>query len=60
MVKIRVCTFCGNQIQPGQGMIYVKNDGSVWSFCNKKCRVFKIKYNKNPRKIRWTKFYGQK
>lgn len=60
MVKVRVCSFCGSTIQPGQGITYVKNDGTVMNFCSKKCRVFRIEYKKNPRKIRWTKFYGQK
>ena len=49
MVKVRVCNFCGKQIQPGQGMIYAKNDGSVLNFCTKKCRVYRIKYKKNPK-----------
>lgn len=58
MVKVRVCSFCGYAIQPGEGITYVKNDGTIYNFCSKKCRFAKIKYKKNPRKTRWTKAYG--
>ncbi|OLS13407.1 MAG: large subunit ribosomal protein L24e [Promethearchaeota archaeon CR_4] len=59
MVKSRNCDFCGKPIQPGKGTIYVKNDGIVWNFCTRRCRVLKIRYKKNPRKAPWTKFYKQ-
>jgi len=59
MVKIRTCSFCGYDILPGEGITYVKNDGTIMNFCTKKCRLNRIKYKKNPRKTKWTKYYGQ-
>lgn len=59
MVKARTCDFCGKPIQPGKGTMYVKNDGAVFNFCTRRCRFMKLKYHKNPRRARWTKFYGE-
>lgn len=59
MVKIRTCSFCGYSIQPGEGITFVKNDGTILDFCTTKCRYARLKYKKNPRKTRWTKHYGQ-
>jgi large subunit ribosomal protein L24e len=58
MVKVRICSFCGGAFQPGEGITYVKNDGSILQFCNRRCRMNKLVYKKNPRKTKWTKVYG--
>ena len=60
MVKILKCSYCGKNIAPGYGTTYVKNDGSIFNFCTKKCKKYKLKFKKPARKVRWTKFYGQK
>jgi len=60
MVKVNRCTFCGKDIPPGTGMMYIRTNGEIYHFCNSKCRKFKITYNKNPRLIRWTSFFGSK
>jgi len=60
MVKIKKCDFCGYDILPGKGISYVKNDGIILNFCSRRCRMAKIKYKKNPRKIKWTKHYMEK
>ncbi len=57
MVKVRACTFCGKDIEPGTGSMYVKKDGAVSYFCSSKCRKSKLKLVRNPRKLKWTKFY---
>ena len=57
MVRIRQCTFCGNDIEPGTGSMYVKNDGSVNFYCTNKCKKNHLKLKRNPRKLKWTKFY---
>ena len=59
MVKVRTCDFCGYQIQPGTGVTFVKNDGTILNFCTKKCRKMRIEFKKNPRKTKWTKHYGK-
>ena len=38
---------------------FVKNDGTIMDFCTTKCRYARLKYKKNPRKTRWTKYFGQ-
>ena len=60
MVKIVKCTYCGEDIAPGTGLTYVKNDGSIFNFCSKKCYKLKVVHKKPARKVRWTKFFGQR
>ncbi|HUY00837.1 MAG TPA: 50S ribosomal protein L24e, partial [Candidatus Deferrimicrobium sp.] len=57
MVKIRTCTFCGTDIEPGTGTMYVRKDGSVLFFCTGRCHKARLKLKRNPRKLKWTKFY---
>ncbi len=57
MVRIRQCVFCGNDIEPGTGTMYIKLDGSVNFYCTNKCRKNHLKLRRNPRKLKWTKFY---
>ncbi|TFH30985.1 MAG: hypothetical protein E4G98_00985 [Promethearchaeota archaeon] len=32
----------------------------MYQFCTKKCRLMRLKYRKPARKIRWTKYFGEK
>ncbi|NVM02424.1 MAG: 50S ribosomal protein L24e [Candidatus Helarchaeota archaeon] len=57
MVRIRQCVFCGHDIEPGTGSMYVKLDGTVSFYCTNKCRKNHMKLRRNPRKLKWTKFY---
>ena len=57
MVKKHICSFCGHEIPPGTGIMYVKNDGTVLWFCSRKCRVSKLEFKRDPRKFKWTKKY---
>jgi len=50
----RVCSFCGKEIEPGTGKMYVKTDGRIFFFCSSKCEKNMIKLKRNPRKVRWT------
>lgn len=59
MVKVKQCDFCGYKVNPGEGITFIKNDGTILNFCTKKCREARLKYHKNPRKTRWTKHYNQ-
>ncbi|KAA0003866.1 MAG: 50S ribosomal protein L24e [Thermoplasmata archaeon] len=54
MVIKRVCTFCGGEIEPGTGMMYVKKDGTVYHFCSSKCKKNLLYLGREPRKVRWT------
>ncbi|MHA1583942.1 MAG: 50S ribosomal protein L24e [Promethearchaeota archaeon] len=60
MVKFLKCSYCGENIAPGTGMTYAKNDGTIYHFCCKKCKNLKLKYKKPARKVRWTQYFGQK
>ncbi|RMD58420.1 50S ribosomal protein L24e [Candidatus Woesearchaeota archaeon] len=57
MVK---CTFCNEELAPGTGTMYVKNDGKIWYFCSRKCEVNKLKLKRNPRYARWSGLYEKK
>ena len=33
MVEQHVCSFCGSQLEPGTGKMFVKKDGAIFYFC---------------------------
>ena len=53
MVEQHVCTFCGGQLEPGTGKMYVKKDGSILFFCSSKCQNNQ-KLGRVPRRVEWT------
>ena len=55
----RRCSFCGKEIEPGTGIMYVKNDGSILWFCSSKCWKNMLKLKRNPRKYKWTLKYAK-
>jgi len=57
MVSKTECSFCGYDIEPGTGKMYVRNDGTIFKFCSSKCEKNLIKLNRIPRRVKWTKFY---
>ena len=57
MVERRTCSFCGNEIEPGTGKMYVKKDGSIFYFCSSKCEKNLVKLRRKPRKFKWTEQY---
>ncbi|MDT7872157.1 MULTISPECIES: 50S ribosomal protein L24e [unclassified Stygiolobus] len=57
MVSIRQCSFCGKEIMPGTGLMYVRNDGSILWFCSNKCKKSMLKLHRDPKKLKWTKAY---
>ncbi len=59
MPRVRQCSFCGHEIPPGTGFMFVRNDGRVLWFCSSKCRKNYLKLKRDPRKLKWTKFYGK-
>lgn len=48
------CSFCGHDIAPGTGMIFVKKTGKTVNFCSGKCEKNALKLNRLPRKFKWT------
>uniref|UniRef100_A0A7J2U6E1 Large ribosomal subunit protein eL24 n=1 Tax=Ignisphaera aggregans TaxID=334771 RepID=A0A7J2U6E1_9CREN len=56
MVSKHTCSFCGSAIEPGTGLMLVRNDGSIIWFCSSKCyKNFRI--GRDPKKLPWTKLY---
>jgi len=60
MVKVYVCNFCGREIQPGTGIWYVRNDGTILRFCSSKCFKNALKLGRDPTRLKWTKLHGKK
>ncbi|MEM3852537.1 MAG: 50S ribosomal protein L24e [Methanomassiliicoccales archaeon] len=54
MVEKRNCNFCGNEIEPGTGRMYVRVDGSVFFFDRHKCYSNFVRLRRIPREVRWT------
>lgn len=57
MVERRVCSFCGNEIEPGTGKMYIKIDGTIYNFCKNKCQKNMIELKRVPRRTSWTQQY---
>jgi large subunit ribosomal protein L24e len=41
-------------------MMYIRNDGSILYFCSARCRKSVLVYKRDPRKLKWTTYYGKK
>jgi large subunit ribosomal protein L24e len=52
-VILMKCSFCGKEIRPGTGLIFIKKDGSRLDFCTRKCER-NTALGRKSRKIRWT------
>ena len=48
------CSFCGDDLARGSGLMYVKKDTTVYYFCSRKCEKNLLKLHRNPRKAEWT------
>ncbi|NLV25779.1 MAG: 50S ribosomal protein L24e [Methanomicrobiales archaeon] len=53
MIDTHVCSFCGEQMEPGTGKMYVKKDGQIFFYCSTKCQK-NHKLGRIPRRVRWT------
>jgi large subunit ribosomal protein L24e len=53
MVEQYVCSFCGGQIEPGTGKMFVKRDGTILFFCSTKCQNNQ-KLGRVSRRVAWT------
>jgi large subunit ribosomal protein L24e len=48
------CTFCGYDITPGTGKMYVKKDAKILWFCSRRCEKNLLKLGRNPRTTTFT------
>jgi large subunit ribosomal protein L24e len=53
MVEKRTCDYTGEKIEPGTGIMYVRNDGSVLHFVDSKAEK-NYKLGREPRDLEWT------
>lgn len=54
MVDKRNCSFCGVDIEPGTGKMYVKRDGTKYNFCSNKCQKNMVDLKRVNRNVKWT------
>ena len=54
MVK---CSFSGEEIPPGTGVMYVRKDGKIFNFRNSKCFKNMFKLKRKAHKLKWTENY---
>jgi len=47
------CSFCGEDIEPGTGVMFIRNDGKVLFFCSSKCEKNVLKLRREPKDIKW-------
>ena len=53
----RVCNFCGQPLEPGTGMMFIKKDGSVYYFDRQRCQTSLLYQHRLGRRFKWTKHY---
>ena len=53
MPQTKECDYCGSDIEPGSGTMFVGIDGSVTYFCSGKCEK-NADLGREPRDLEWT------
>ncbi len=51
------CTYCGEEIRPGTGKLFVLKSGKTINFCSNKCEKNQFKLKRTARTLKWTKFF---
>ena len=54
MVDKHTCSFCGTDIEPGTGKLYIKKDGTKFWFCSNKCKTNMVDLKRVNRNVKWT------
>ncbi|MCH7782041.1 50S ribosomal protein L24e [candidate division KSB1 bacterium] len=52
-----LCNFCGESIEKGTGLMFVKKDGKILNFCSRKCEKNLLKLGRVPRTTKWTRTF---
>jgi large subunit ribosomal protein L24e len=58
-METKKCSFCGNPIEPGTGKMFVKSDGTIYSFCSSKCEK-NMRLGRTPRRTEWATKHAKK
>jgi large subunit ribosomal protein L24e len=53
MPRTRECDYCGDDIEPGTGTMFVAVDGSITHFCSSKCES-NSDLGRDARDLEWT------
>lgn len=53
------CSFCGQTIPRGTGLLFARKTGQVYSFCSRKCEHNLLHLNRQARNTRWTKEFAK-
>jgi len=51
------CSFCGNDLAKGTGVMFVTKEGAINYFCSKKCEKNMIKLGRSGSEHKWTSRY---
>lgn len=51
------CSFCGNKILPGTGVLFVKKEGTAFFFCSRKCEKNMLVLKRKPSSMKWSLLY---
>ncbi|MEK6826669.1 MAG: 50S ribosomal protein L24e [Nanoarchaeota archaeon] len=54
------CSFCGLDISPGTGMVFVFKSGKIANFCSSKCRKNQLKLGRKAIHTKWSKRFIKK
>ena len=57
MPQNRTCDYCGDDVEPGTGTMFVHTDGSVVHYCSAKCEK-NADLGREPRDLEWTEEGG--
>ncbi len=57
--KMVKCSFSGEEISPGSGIMYVKKDGRVLYFKDRKAEKNMLQLNRKPRTTKWTQSFKE-
>lgn len=49
------CSFCNQELKPGTGVMFVRNDGKIFYFCSSKCEKNMLKLGRKGSKVKWVK-----
>ena len=53
MPRTRVCDFCGDDIEPGTGTMFVRTNGATIHYCSSKCEK-NHDLGRESRDLEWT------
>ncbi len=54
MPQERTCDYCGGDIEPGTGTMFVQTDGAITHYCSGKCEK-NADLGREPRDLEWTR-----